>query len=96
MKIVVVAHRNEDRPPEDFAPYLEAEAKKALQLVAEDFVREIYSRADGKGAVLIVEAADEEEVRRRLADLPLIRQGLLTLDIYPVVPYRGIVQAARA
>ena len=96
MKIVVIAHRSENHPPEDFAPHLAAEAKKALQLVAEDFIREIYGRADGKGAVLVVEAADEAEVRRRLAELPLAQRGLLNFDIYPVVPYRGIVQAAEA
>lgn len=96
MKIIVIAHRNEARPPEDFAPHLQAEVKTALSLLAEDFIREIYSRADGKGAILIVEAADEDEARRRLAELPLARNGLLTFDIYPVGPYRGIVAAAKS
>ena len=95
MKIIVVAHRNEDRPPEDFAPHLEAEVKAALSMLAEDFIREIYSRADGKGAVLVLEAADEDEVRRRLAELPLAQNDLLTFDIYPVGPDRGIVAAAK-
>ena len=96
MKIVVIAHRNEEHQPEDFAPYLEAEAKQALRFVAEDFVREIYSRADGKGAVLVIEAEDEEAARARLRELPLAQRGMLSFEIYPVVPYRGIVAAAQA
>lgn len=94
MKIIVVATRTEKATPEAIQPHLDTEAKTALSLVAEDFVREIYSRADGKGAVLVVEAADEAEARARLSKLPFIQRGFLALDIYPVGPYRGIVQAA--
>ena len=96
MKIIVVAHRNDKRPPEDFAPFLEPEAKKALQLMAEDFAREIYSFANGKGAIMVVEAENEEQVRARLAELPFVQNDLLSLEIYPVGPYRGIVAAAKA
>jgi len=96
MKIIVVAHRNDAHPPEDFAPHLQAEVKKALSLLAEDFIREIYSRADGKGAVLVVEATNGDEARQRLDELPLAQNGLLTFDIYPVGPYRGIVAAAKS
>ena len=83
-------------PSEEIAEHLPAEAKRALQFVAEDFVREIYSRKDGKGAVLIVEAESEAAARAKLADLPLVRLGMLDLDFYPVGPYRAIVAAASA
>jgi hypothetical protein len=96
MKILVVAHRSETHKPEDFAPHLPAESKKALELVAEDFIREIYSRADAKGAVVIVEAKDEAEARARLGELPLAKAGMLRFEFYPLKPYRGFVEAARA
>ena len=95
MKIIVIAHRNKERPAEDFTPLLEAEAKKALQLVAEDFFREIYSRVDGNGAVMVVEAGSVEEVEKRLQELPFVQNGLLSFEIYAVAPYRGIVNAAK-
>lgn len=94
MKIIVVATRTEKATPEVMEPFLESETKKALSFVAEDFVREIYGRADGKGAVMVIEAADEGEVRRRLGELPFAQKGFLDLDVYPLVPYRGIVKAA--
>ena len=96
MKVVVVATRSEKFTAEDFAPLLPGEAKKALSLLAEDFVREIYSRKDGKGAVLVLEAADEDAARERLAELPLAEAGMLEFEVYPVGPYRGIVAAAES
>lgn len=95
MKIVVVLHRNEKATPEAVAPLLESEAKKALSLMAEDFVREIYSLANGKGALMVIEAKDESEVRRRLGELPFVQKGFLDFEIHPVVPYRGIVAAVK-
>lgn len=96
MKIVVVATRRADASPDQLAPHLEAEVKTALGFMVEDFVREIYSRVDGKGAILVLEAAGEDEARSRLAELPLARAGLLDFDLYPVQVYRGIAAAAEA
>lgn len=95
MKIVVIATRA-DRPDEEFAPHLEAEAKMALKMLADDFIREIYSRTDGQGAVLVIEAGSADEVTSRLGELPLVKAGLISFEIYPVAPYRGIVAAANA
>ena len=95
MKVIVIANRNPDKPPEDFAALSETEAKKALSLVAEDFIREIYSMANGKGAIMICEAADEQDVRRRFAELPFMRNDLLSIEVHPVTAYRGIVMAAQ-
>lgn len=94
MKIVVIATRQGD--PDEIAKYLEPEAKKALQFIADDFFREIYSRADGNGAVIVIEAANEAEARKRLQDLPLVERGLLRLELYPVKAYRAIAAMAAA
>ena len=94
MQFIVVAHRSEKHKPEDFEPYLQPEAKKALELVAEGFVRQIWGRGDGKGAILLIEAESEDEVKKRLGELPLRQQGLLDAEIYAVGPYRGIALAA--
>jgi hypothetical protein len=94
MKIVIVNHRSEDHGPEDFAPYLTPEAKKAFELMEEDFIRELYSRQDGKGAVLVVEADSEEDARARMAELPLVKAGLLRCEYYPVKALRAIKTAA--
>lgn len=94
MKIIAIAHRNQEKPPEAFAPHMEREAKKVLSLMAEDVVREVYSRHDGKGAIFVLEAASVEAVEARFSELPFVQNGLLTFEIYAVGPYRGIVAAA--
>ena len=92
MKIFVVATRNEDRPAEDFAPLMDPEADYALKLYKEGFVREIYSRTDGKGALVVVEATNEETALERLSNLPLAKAGLLSFEIYGTTAYRGIIR----
>jgi len=94
LKIFVVATRTGD--PDKIAPLLEPEAKMALGMVADDFVREIYSRKDGMGAIVVVEADSLEDAQARLGKLPLVAADLLTLEYYPVGAYRAIVAAANA
>lgn len=96
MRFVVIAHRNQDADPSEFTPELmQEEARMALGMVAEDFIREIYSRTDGKGAVIVAEADSEDEVERRLGELPLAKKGLLTADIYGIKVYRAIEAMAK-
>jgi hypothetical protein len=45
---------------------------------------------------MVVEADTVEEVERRLQELPFVQNDLLSFEIYPVVPYRGIVDAAKS
>ena len=92
MKIVAIATRKQDAKPEAFAPYLEAESNAVMALYRDEIVREIYSRTDGKGAVVVFECNDVAHAERLVAQLPLVKAGLLSVEIYGVKPYRGIVQ----
>jgi hypothetical protein len=94
MKIFVVATRAGN--PDEIAKLLEPEAKMALQMVADDFVREIYSRKDGMGAVVCVEADSLEAAQARMNKLPLVEAKLLKLEFYPVGAYRAIAAMANA
>ena len=94
MKIVVITHRSPDHGPEDFEPYLMPEAKKGFEYMEDDFFRELYSRRDGQGAVIVVEAEDEAEARARCAELPMVKAGLLRCEFYPVKAFRAIKVAA--
>lgn len=91
MKVIAIAHRSEKHAPEEFAPHLDAESAYAINLYSEETVRELYSRTDGKGAVLVLEVDSEAEARRIVDNLPLAKAGLLSIEIYGVKPYRGFV-----
>ncbi|HIC72709.1 MAG TPA: hypothetical protein EYO88_11515 [Alphaproteobacteria bacterium] len=72
-------------------PHLESETKHALMLFAVQKVRELYSRADEKGAILVLEPKDDTEARQIVESLPLAQLGMLSFDIYGTKPCRGFV-----
>ncbi len=91
MKFFVIGKRKKEIKPEQFAEYADLEAKMAIQLFREEFIRELYSIKGGKGACMIIEAQDEDEIRKKLSDLPFVRNNYLHIDIMEVKPYRGFM-----
>ena len=74
---------------EAFAPYLEAEAARVWGLYQAGVFRGLYFRADRPEAVLVLECASVEEADRVLAGFPLVKAGLITFDLLPLIPYPG-------
>lgn len=95
MKFIVVVTRKPDEPAESFAPHLDAESDRALELLRDQVIREIYSRADGKGAILVLEAADEAAARAHLATLPLAKLGLISFEVHGTLAYRGFLRGLK-
>ena len=91
MKFFVIGKRKETITSEQFAEYLDLEAEMAIQLFREEFIRELYSIKGGKGACMIVEANNEEEILKKLSGLPFVKNNYLNIDIIEVKPYRGFV-----
>jgi hypothetical protein len=74
---------------EQFQPHLEAEAAKVWELYQAAVFRELYFRQDRSEAVLVLECADVEEANQVLGTLPLVKEGLITFEVVPLVPYLG-------
>ena len=91
MKFFVIGKRKENIEQERFAEFADEEARKAITLFKEEFIRELYSMKGGKGACMIVEANSEEEILLKLSDLPFVKNNYLDIDIIEVKPYRGFV-----
>lgn len=91
MKVLVIVHRNSDRAASEFNALLEPGAAHARGLYAAGTAREIYSRADGNGSVLILEVQDEAEAKAIAEALPVIKAGLMHYEIYGLKPYRAFV-----
>ena len=89
MKFFVIGKRKESVKPEQFAEYLDLEAELAIKLFKEEFIRELYSIKGGKGACMIVEAKNEDEIKEKLSILPFVKNNYLDIDIMEVKPYRG-------
>ena len=89
MKFFVIGKRKDSVKPEQFAEYLDLEAELAIKLFKEEFIRELYSIKGGKGACMIVEAENEDEIKEKLSILPFVKNNYLDIDIIEVKPYRG-------
>ena len=89
MRFLVIAHRKQELSSDDYAPHRAAEIRRALQLLREDSIRELYSFAKGGGAVLMMEADSEEQARSILNTLPLVRLDMVRIEIYGLRAYGG-------
>jgi hypothetical protein len=71
---------------------LRAEAEKAWELYQFSVLREFYFTADTHEAVLLLECDGPDQARLQLAELPLVKAGLITFRVVPLVPYHGFAR----
>lgn len=91
MQVICVIGRspkgNSETIPSD---QMAAEADYVRACYIDGVVRQIWSRGDVGGAVLLLEAADLEDARAVVSRLPLMQSGFLQVDsIVPLKPYRA-------
>jgi len=89
MKILAMEKEIPGVTGEDFKSHLKAEAARVWELYQTGVFRELYFRADRHEAILILECADIKEAHEVLNTLPLVKEGLITFDVIPLVPYPG-------
>ncbi len=74
----------------DFAPLLPDEAQQRRALYAEGTARQVWNRTDLPGSALMLEADSHEAALARLATLPLLKAGMMDIDVVvPLTPYPG-------
>jgi hypothetical protein len=73
-----------------FQPLLAEEARKVWELYQDEVIRGMYFRADRTLSVLMLECKDTKEAKQRLAELPLVKAGLIGFDLVPLIPYPGL------
>ena len=67
---------------------LKEEAKVALKLFEQGFIREMYFDEENC-AVLILECQSKSEAEQNLAQLPLVKAGMIKFEIKELKPYTG-------
>jgi hypothetical protein len=83
---------------EQVMAFMPAEIRATVQLYLEGKIREWYARADGKGAVFLLNAKDEAEAESILESLPLAKEHLLDHSYMPVGPMKplGLLLGAKS
>jgi len=92
MKILAMEKEIEGTKPEQFAPYLKAEAAQVWKLVQDGSIRETYIHADGTEAVLMLECVNPSEAQRVLQSLALVKERLIRFEVIPLKPYTGLAR----
>jgi muconolactone delta-isomerase len=90
MQFLTISKRvTEDCAEADLAVLAEDEFESGRNLYLQNFIRQIWHRADTLGACILVEADSEEQVRATLSTLPFFRAGMLEILVIPLKPYAG-------
>jgi hypothetical protein len=63
-----------------------AEIRATVKLYFDGKIRQWYSRGDGRGVVVLVEAKTEDEARALMETLPLAKEQLMDYEYVPVGP----------
>ena len=89
--LVINTRKTEGVDQNEFEEKVPLEMTRVKEFYGEDFVRTIWHRGgDTPGGVLIVEAADEAEVRTKLDTLPLVQAGIVEVSqVIPLKPFAG-------
>jgi muconolactone delta-isomerase len=90
MQFLTISKRvTEDCAEADLTLLAEDEFDRGRTLYLQNFIRQIWHRADTLGACMLVEAESEEEVRKTLSTLPFFQAGILEILVIPLKPYAG-------
>jgi len=88
MKILLIEKEISGIKPGNFRTHLEDEARHVWSLYKSDVIREIYFTNE-HNAVIIMEADSKEKVSEIVKKFPLVKNGLITFDIYELNNYDG-------
>jgi hypothetical protein len=90
MRFLAIARRKtETFTEQQFQALLDREAERVKELYSEGVFRSVASCGDLKGAGVELEYPDAAEARRVIKSLPLASNGMLDMDLIPLLPYRG-------
>ena len=89
MKIIALEIEKSVSTAEAFQKHAQAEAIKVWELQQNDFIREIYFRADQNSAVLVLESESVNSAKEQLKALPYVKNGLIEFELIPLKAYPG-------
>ena len=92
MQFVVMTRRKMEEFPAEMwtADAIAAESARVREMYAAGAVRSIWRRKDMPGSLILMEAANEEEVRTLIGSLPLAQRGMLEFVLVTELePYPG-------
>jgi hypothetical protein len=85
-KVLAIGSWTAKATPEARLPIMPFEARDTLRLQLTGKIDEWFAKADGSGAVFLMNVTDPAEAHRLLEKLPLGQAGMMTFELIPVGP----------
>jgi hypothetical protein len=85
-KVLAIGSWTAKATPEARLPIMPFEARDTLRLQLTGKIDEWFAKADGSGAVFLMNVTDPTEAHRLLEKLPLGQAGMMTFELIPVGP----------
>ena len=92
MKLLALEKERPGVSGDDYGPHLQAEARAVWELLQAGILREIHFRHDRPQAVIILEADSPQQAQAALAQLPLVKAGLIEFEVIGLRPYPGFAR----
>jgi hypothetical protein len=90
MQFLLIARVVEGVAMEQVLLHVKAEAEAVWQKYTAQIVRSIHYIADNSGAILMCEAANLEAMQEIAAQFPMVKAGVLKIEVLPLKPYTGL------
>lgn len=85
-EVLVILGPRQGVTPQQIMAVIPEEIQATVKLYLDGKIRQWYSRGDGKGVVLLVDAKSEDEARTLMETLPLAKKQLVDHQYIPVGP----------
>jgi hypothetical protein len=93
-EVLVIQTAKQGVAPQQIIAVMPAEIRATVKLFFDGYIRQWYSRGDGKGVVFLVDAKTEDEARALMETLPLAKEQLMDtqyIPVGPLVPLRTLI-----
>lgn len=95
MRILAIEQESKPFDASSSRDLLRREAAQVWTLRKKGVIRDIWFTRRGRTAVIMLECRSENEARRQLASLPLVRERFITFDVMALREYDGFDRLIR-
>jgi hypothetical protein len=90
-EVMVILTARQGVTREQIMAIMPSEIRETVKLYLDGKIRQWYSRGDGKGVVLLIDAKTEDEARAVMDTLPLSKEHLMDHEYLPVGPLMPLI-----
>src|SRR5215471_12657760 len=95
-EVMVIVTAKQGVTRQQIMAVMPSEIRQTVKLYLDGKIRQWYSRGDGRGAILLIDAKTQDEARAVMETLPLSKEQLVDdeyIPVGPLMPLMGLMGA---